>query len=365
MIFVRPNIEALSPYVPGEQPSANDQLKLNTNESPYSPPDSVIQALHAVSGELLRRYPPATSENFRSIAARTHGVKPEQIIATHGGDELLRLAFTVFCTPGNGSGTTSRGAAVMTPSYSLYDVLAAIQDTPLHRIELTEAFEIPAGAESRLAHSGCGLALVVNPHAPSGRRTPVQRLAALADVCPGVLLVDEAYVDFADEDALSLVTGPNAKKNVLLLRSLSKGYALAGIRFGYGIADPAIIQHLDKARDSYNLNVVSQRLAEAALEARETYRSLWTQVRKDREDLRLGLQQLGFVVFPSETNFLLATHPGGVAKTKSLFAHLKAQQIYVRYFPVPGLEDKLRITVGTAVQHQRLLAAVTRHLDVG
>jgi histidinol-phosphate aminotransferase len=353
MGYERDNIRRLSPYVPGEQPRSAQPIKLNTNENPYPPPDSVMSAIRNVTGEALRRYPAPRADRFRTVAAEAHGVGVEQMIATNGGDELLRLAITVFADPCAGEG----GIGLTEPTYSLYEVLGQIHGASITSVPRGPGLALPEGLAAAWNEAGCRVGFVVNPHAPSGRLESGEALRALASEFEGVLVVDEAYVDFASEDALPLVRDANALDNVLLLRSLSKGYSLAGLRFGYGIGQPDLIAALNKARDSYNLDAVAQAAATAALESRATARESREAVIAERRRLAAGLEALGFAVFPSETNFLLTVPPGD-AGAAALHERLKERNIFIRYFDQPGLTDKLRITVGRREENDALLAAL-------
>jgi histidinol-phosphate aminotransferase len=310
-----------------------------------------------VEPEALRRYPSPTAERFRAVAAETHGLAAENVIATNGGDELLRLAITTFVAPGEPIG-------VAEPSYSLYPVLAAIQDCPVTRVPLAEDWTPPEDLTDRMNEAGVRLTLLVNPHAPSGRLIDAERLAAIAEALDGLLLIDEAYVDFADPalryDATGLV---RRLGNVLLLRSLSKGYSLAGLRFGYGIGPAGLIEPMQqKTKDSYNTDAVSQKLAAAALADRENARRSWDAVRSERHRLAGVLEMLGLHVAPSQSNFLLATVPDGAEQAAGLYESLKRRRIYIRYFDQDRLRDKLRITVGTREQNDALLTALREQL---
>ncbi|MEM9884081.1 MAG: histidinol-phosphate transaminase [Planctomycetota bacterium] len=361
----RDNIERLDAYVPGEQPGYRQTsggsgggpgsvVKLNTNESPYPPSDAVLRAVRGLSAEALRLYPPADAAEFRVAAAEGHGLTPGHVIATNGGDELLRLLITVFCEPGiGGIGTTA-------PSYTLYPVLAAIQDTPLCVVDrLGDGFALPEDLAERWNGAGCRLAFLVNPHAPSGRLEPLDTVRALAEAFDGLLVVDEAYVDFAAHDALPLLRD-EARSDIVILRSLSKGYGLAGLRFGYGLADPAIIATLDKARDSYNTDIVAQVAATAAVRDVGYARSTWRKVIDERARLTAELRRRGFAVPDSESNFVLAAVPsGGAARAEAIYRHCKTHGVLIRYFgSQPRLGDRLRITVGTPAQTDRLLGLI-------
>ncbi len=362
MPYERDNITKLSPYTPGEQPQGLDVIKLNTNENPYPPTDEVMQAIYSVTPELLRRYPPVLAKTFREAAAEAHGVETEQIFETNGGDELLRLAVTVFCQPGQSAGESGGGIGTAEPSYSLYPVLAKIHDCEVVSIPLAEQFELPDDFAEKLNLAGCRLAFIVSPHAPSGRARSIDQLRAVAETFQGILLVDEAYVDFSDGDALDLVrnreAGGLALENVLILRSLSKGYSLAGLRFGYGIAQASLLQTLFKARDSYNCDILAQSAAAAALRSRDQASKTWQAVRTERERLTSEFQQRGFDVEPSSSNFLLVRPPAQGPKALAIYQMLKQKGILVRYFDQDRLRDRLRITIGTPEQDTRLLEAV-------
>ena len=355
--YERQNIRQLDSYVPGEQPETDGVIKLNTNENPYPPAEAVLSAIASVGGLLLRRYPPADAAAFRQIAAKVHGVSADHIMATNGGDELLRLAISVFCEPAGsrGDGGTVGGIGMGTPSYSLMKVLAAVHDTPLATIPLDEDFALPENFADRLNDEHCRLAVVVNPHAPSGRLESLQTLEDIARRFNGVVLIDEAYVDFADCDALGLLGSDRGLDNVLLLRTLSKGYSLAGLRFGYGIGHPDLIGVLNKARDSFNTDIIAQRAAMAALDNREEAHGTWKKVISQRELLSEELCERGYRVLPSESNFLLARPPLDGPEARTLYLRLKERKIFVRYFQDPMLSDKLRITVGTPSECKALL----------
>lgn len=354
MSYERANIAAMHGYTPGEQPTDPELVKLNTNENPYPPTNAVMAALREVTGEQLRRYPPPMADPFRSAAAAAHGVDVSNIIATNAGDELLRLAIATFVEPGCAIGTAD-------PSYSLYPVLAEAHGSPLHRVPLNEDWSLPEDFAQQMNDAGARLVFIVNPHAPSGSLRSVDDLRRIANDLDGVLLIDEAYVDFVDpacdHSTLPLVM---ERDNVLILRTLSKGYSLAGLRFGYGIGAASLVEPmLTKTKDSYNCDVVAQRLATAAIESRDVASETWASVRSERSRIAHALSDFGTPCCPSEANFVLATigdrYPGGAA---ALYQALADRHIYVRYFNQPRLDDKLRITVGTPDQNDQLLNAL-------
>ncbi|MEX2672813.1 MAG: histidinol-phosphate transaminase [Phycisphaeraceae bacterium] len=354
MAYERQNIQRMAGYVPGEQPADADVIKLNTNENPYQPAEPVLQAMRGVEAEALRRYPPPTAMPFREAAAELHGVHPENILATNGGDELLRLLITTFVEPGESIGVTE-------PSYSLYPVLAAVQDAPVVRVALHDDWSMPDDLAEQMNAAGVKLTLVVNPHAPSGTLADVATLRALATQLDGVLVIDEAYVDFVDPDlgydAVGLV---REMANVVILRSLSKGYSLAGLRFGYGIGSAGLIEPmLTKTKDSYNTDIVSQRVATAAIRHRDLAIRNCEAVRRERASMTEALAKLGLSCPPSQSNFVLASVPDDCAGgAKALHEALKQQGIFVRYFDQDRLRDKLRITIGTPRQNHALLEAL-------
>ena len=295
--YERSNIRNLAPYVPGEQPQAGTAVKLNTNENPHPPAVSVMAAIHAVSAEALRRYPPPTADTFCRTAARAHGLSPQQVIATNGGDELLRLAVTVFCEPAR-VGYRGAGVGVTEPTYGLVSVLVAIHDTVLVSVPLDEKFALPIDFADQVLRAGCRLVVLVNPHSPSGHLESTATLAAVAQRLRGraVLLIDEAYVDFATGDAVALLLPSSGLDNVLLLRTLSKGYSLAGLRFGYGLGHPTLVAALQKARDSFNTDVLAQAAATASLNHRDSAAQTWRAVIDERQRMTGELTSRGYRV---------------------------------------------------------------------
>lgn len=347
-------------YQSGEQPDDALTIKLNTNENPYPASPKVSEVVRNLNSENLRRYPPPTAESFRTVAADLHKVNLDNIIATRGGDELLRLVITTFVDPGE-------IIAMSDPSYSLYPVLAQIQNCPILKIPLQEDWSLPSDFISRVNKANSKLTFIVNPHAPTGRLLDKTTIRRLAEGINSILLVDEAYVDFIYPDirhnCLELI---NEFDNVIFLRTLSKGYSLAGLRFGYGIAHSKIIKPmLEKTRDSYNLDLFSQQIAVAALQDQSYARSTWQKVRNEKSRLVNQLDLLGFSSIESESNFLLVT-PSKQQKCSAidLYRYLKEKNILVRHFDAPRLKDKLRITVGTPEENKLLLEAISKILSL-
>jgi histidinol-phosphate aminotransferase len=352
MTYERLNISKMRGYTPGEQPAQDDIIKLNTNENPYPASPLVAEVLASVKVADLRRYPSPVAASFRSEAAAYHNVEPENIVPTNGGDELLRLAITTFANKGDTIG-------IAEPSYSLYPVLAEVQECHLQKIPLDDDWLLPGDIAEQLNDADAKIAFLVNPHAPTGMLLSADRIAAIAKNFNGVLVIDEAYVDFVDPTLnYDLVPLINSCNNLLILRTLSKGYSLAGLRFGYGIGAQSLIDPiLNKTRDSYNTDAISQQLATAAISSVEHARLSWDKVRQERERLAQALKLLGFNCLPSQSNFLLAKVPGEL-NAESIYHALKQQNILVRYFDQLRLDDRLRITVGTAEENTRLLYAV-------
>lgn len=335
----------------GEQPDDPNVIKLNTNELPFDPSPQVTQALRNFDPSILRVYPQPTADALRDQLAEHFELRRNNFIVTNGGDEALRLALTTFVEPGTTFAMTS-------PSYSLYPVLAQIQNANITEIPLGDDWLHPHDLAEQLNDAEAQLTCVVNPHAPSGQLTSAQDIEQLARTLEGVLLIDEAYVNFVDPQLMyNLVPLVNDLDNVLILRTFSKGYALAGLRLGYLIGHPALITPMvEKTRDSYNMDALSQIIGAAAFADHTYAQTLWQAVREARTQLTDGLRQLGFALFDSQTNFLLARIPGNAKlNAQQLYLALKDNGILVRYFDAPRLTDKLRITVGTTAQNQTLI----------
>jgi histidinol-phosphate aminotransferase len=343
-VAARPNIERMTGYVPGEQPAPGERvIKLNTNENPCPPSPRVMEAIRAFDPEGLRRYPNATADAFRDQAAKLHGVGRDQIIAGNGSDEILAMLVRAFVGPG-------QAIAWPDPTYSLYPVLADIQDARGVALPWAPDWQLPVDA---LLASGAQAIFFANPNAPSGTVVPPDTVRALARRFGGLVLVDEAYVDFADGDCVALV---RELPNVVVSRTLSKGYSLCGLRLGYAIAAPDIVDRLMKVKDSYNCHAIAITAGRAALEDQTHAAAGWRAVKGERDRLTGELTRRGWQVIPSQANFLLASVPGGDAG--ALYRQLKQQGILVRFFDKPGLDDKLRITVGRPDENDALLAAL-------
>ncbi|MBL4582611.1 MAG: histidinol-phosphate transaminase [Gammaproteobacteria bacterium] len=352
MNFERKNIQKMQGYAPGEQTSTADIIKLNTNENPYPPSPQVAAALKSIDVTALRRYPSPMADSFREAASKLHKLSAEQIIPTNGGDELLRLVLTTYVEPLD-------TIAVCKPSYSLYPVLAEIQGCQLKEISLLDDWSMPEDFLTQLNKSAAKLLILVNPNAPTGALLRADYLAEIAENFSGLLLIDEAYVDFIDPelnyDSISLI---NSHDNILILRTLSKAYSLAGLRFGYGIGAKSLIEPMMfKTRDSYNTDYIAQSLATAALNSIEYTRENCKRIRQSREKMRTDLRELGLIAPVSQSNFILCQVPESIGAEK-LYQQLKQRNILVRYFDQDRLRDKLRISIGTEAENAALVAAV-------
>lgn len=342
--FVRDNVRAMQGYAPGEQPAAGTRVvKLNTNENPFPPSPKVIEALREIDVEMLRRYPQPRADRFRTAAAKLLGVRPDMILCGNGSDDVLTVATRTFVPPGG-------KIAAPDPTYSLYPILANLESAQFHPVAWDADWQLPiAGLLAKKPNA----IYLANPNAPTGTITPIELIDELASTFDGVVLVDEAYVDFTDQSCIELV---HKHQNVVVSRTMSKGYSLAGIRFGYCVANEEVIAEMMKVKDSYNCDAISIIAATAAIEDQAYAKSNWKRIREERERVTASLTELGFDVIPSHGNFVLAGVPGGDGR--AFYLGLKQQGILVRYFDMPGLRDKLRITIGTSLENDALLGGV-------
>ena len=345
MSYFRENIDKADGYTPGFQPVDVDVIKLNTNENPYPPTPAVLEVLANINPEQLRRYPDPLGNSFRAAAGEVNGVGADFIMDCNGGDEVLTIAMRAFCDE-------TRAVAYPVPTYSLYPILAALQNCKKIEVPFDGEFNLPAN----LAKTPAALTIVCNPNAPSGSFISCGEMASLADELEGVLLVDEAYVDFANENCVGLVKDFD---NVIILRSMSKGYSLAGVRFGYAIAQPNLIEGLMKIKDSYNVDAMATAAATAAIKDRDYFNEAVGKVKAQRQRLTEALRELKFDVPDSFANFVLADC--GSYNAADIYENLVQRNIYVRYFAELG--NKLRITVGTPEQNDKLLSAIKENIS--
>jgi histidinol-phosphate aminotransferase len=340
--YFRKNIAALAGYVPGEQPRENMVIKLNTNENPYPPSPQVIAALRKASNRSLRLYPEPLAESLRAVAANVYGVQPENILAGNGSDEILSIITRSFV------GLEDR-VAFPVPTYSLYDTLVAIQQGERVTVDYPPDFAVP----ETLASQNAALTFLCNPNSPSGTLVSLQDIERLAHAVSGILVIDEAYVDFAESEGASTLPLIKHLPNLVVLRTFSKSFSLAGMRIGLAFASEEIISGMMKVKDSYNLNRLSLVAATAALCDMPWMRRNIRRIQRSRGQLSTGLRKMGFYVYPSHANFVMARKKEQNLKT--VYERLKSKKILVRYFDVPGLQDSLRITVGTPQEVRALL----------
>jgi histidinol-phosphate aminotransferase len=338
--LVRPAVAVMQGYIPGEQPGGRKVVKLNTNENPYAPSASVREAIATAAGS-LQLYPDPTAASLRQVAGELWGVDPAGIVAGNGSDELLTLLMRAVVEPG-------QGVAYPTPTYSLYDTLVEIQGAEAVRVAYPDTWELPRALDTVAAK----LFLICNPNAPSATAIAQARIEELLAARPDALIVvDEAYGDFAEASALSLV---RRYPNLLVLRTLSKSYSLAGLRVGLAMTTPELARQLHKVRDTYNLSAVAQAGAIAALRDQPSFLANRARIVATRERLTADLRARGFEVPESAANFVLARRPG--KSLEGLMLGLRDKGVLVRFFA--GLPDAIRITVGTDAEIDALLSAL-------
>jgi histidinol-phosphate aminotransferase len=343
--YFRKNIAALAGYVPGEQPRDEKVIKLNTNENPYPASPRVFAALRKAINRSLRLYPEPLADSLRTVAATAYGVKRENILAGNGSDEILSIIMRSFIGPQD-------RVAFPVPTYSLYDTLIAIQEGQPSPVDYLPDFSLPEA----LAAQNAAVTFLCNPNSPSGTIVPLPDIERLARAVSGILVVDEAYVDFAESEGASMVPLISRLSNLIVLRTFSKSFSLAGMRVGLAFASEEIISGMMKVKDSYNLNRLSLVAATAALQDMSWMTRNVRRIQRSRRQLSTGLRKMGFYVYPSHANFVMARKTE--QNLKRLYERLKDQQIFVRYFDVPGLQDSLRITVGTPQEIRALLKEI-------
>jgi histidinol-phosphate aminotransferase len=347
--YVRPDIRALVSYTTGEQQPGS--IKLNTNECAYDPSPQVRAALAAIADESLRLYPDPHSRHLREIAASRFSLQPEQIIAGNGSDDCLTILFRTFLTPGD-------RVACPWPSYGLYDTLAAIQGVDVVHVNYARSathWNLPEG----LVTTGARLIVVANPNNPSSTLVPVDHLRLLAERLDGILVVDEAYVEFAlgagGGARASMLPHLDAHPNLVVLRTFSKSYSLAGARLGLLFAAAPLVAEMVKVKDSYNVNAITQALGAAALQDRAHHADVISRTLQERARLEQRLAAFGWTWPEAWGNFLLCEIG---ARAREIFEGLRARKILVRYWDTPELRTSLRITVGRPEQNDALLAAL-------
>jgi histidinol-phosphate aminotransferase len=331
--YFRANIEAMAGYVPGEQPQSGLFIKLNTNENPYPPSPHVAKAV-TIAAQRLQKYPDPTATPFRQAAAKVLGVEPDWILCGNGSDDILTIVTRALV----GEGEALRFPY---PSYILYRTLAELQGArSLEDIQFQPDWTLPSDFAASCQNAK--LVILANPNSPSGTVVPPQKVLELAEQLPCPLLVDEAYADFAETNCMDLV----AKcERIMVSRTLSKSYALAGLRFGYIVAQPKMIEQLMKVKDSYNCDTLSIAAATAAIDDQTWLASTRAKILATRTRFIREMRNLGFMSVDSQANFVWNTHPKLPAKP--LYEGLKEHRILVRYMRYEGWGDGLRISIGT------------------
>ena len=341
MLPTRDCVRQTPAYTPGEQPQTAGFTKLNTNENPYPPPAEIFAHLPEQL-EKVRLYPDPISKELRQTAAELYGITADQIIAGNGSDDILNIALRTFVNP-------CESVAFLDLTYSLYETIARVHGANIIEFPTNDKFEL-AGS---IICPEAKLIFLASPNPPLGKHLERDYLEATCANASGLVLIDEAYVDFSDDNHLDFLSRYD---NVIISRTMSKSYSLAGLRVGFGFASRAIIEQMDKVRDSYNLDRIAQTLATAALKHHNYFEEVWQKVRQTRGRLITSLRELGFIVFDSEANFILASPPQ--ISASELYNQLKERQILVRYFKHPRIQNYVRISIGTDEEIDRLLSAI-------
>jgi len=346
-VRIAKSVRRLEAYTPGEQPKARSVVKLNTNENPYPPSPACAEVLKKFPLDRLRRYPDPVFADLRAALAELNGTTPERVFVGNGSDEVLAVAAKTFVEDDEAIGS-------LDPSYSLYKTLAAIRNVKW--VGLARGPKGPSPV-ARIP-SNVSLFLWTNPNAPTGELAEPSEIAAFAKRFRGVVIVDEAYADFSRTNCMPFAAA-GRNRNVIVMRTFSKSYSLAGLRVGYCVGPEDLIAAMYKVKDSYNVDAVAQAVALAAVKDQAWMRANVAKVVKTRARFVRELESRGWDVIPSESNFVFA-RPPAPAKAAELFESLRARNIFVRYFPGPKTGDRLRITIGTDGQMKALLAALDR-----
>ncbi len=337
------HVRRLTAYTPGEQPKTRKVVKLNTNENPYPPSPEIKRVLAGLDLDCLRRYPDPECGELRQALAELTSAKAECIFVGNGSDEILSLLARAFVE-------NDETIVSLDPSYSLYQTLAAIRDVKWGKADLD-------GWPPKAA-----LFLLTNPNAPTGEFREPAAIAEMAKKFKGVVVVDEAYADFARDNCMALATAAD-NRNLIVMRTFSKSFSLAGLRVGYCVGPKALIDALYKIKDSYNVDAVAQAVALAAVKDAAWMRRNAAKVIATRRRFTAALEKRGWDVTASESNFVFA-RPPAPGNAAEIFAALRARDIFVRYFPGPKTKERLRVTIGTESQMNKLLRAIDElHLE--
>ena len=356
-LFAAEAVKSLKAYVPGEQPSGGGWVKLNTNEFPYPPSPRVAEAIIAeLKGGRdanLRLYPNPESRALRRAVAEHFGLEEKNAIIGNGSDDILNLAVRAFADKNLRIGA-------MRLSYSLYPVLANIQGAKYEEFDFGKNFSIPT---RRICESGVNIFFLTSPNAPTAHGYEISEVEKLLKSFKGLVLIDEAYAPFSKAGSAACLV--KKYKNAIVVCTMSKGWALAGMRVGWALADESAIGVLDKVRDSYNVDRLAQAAALAAIKDKSYYRRLCAKIVSTRAATEKFFDKIGFGYVPSSANFILvrpaANGKSGADVAADLFGHLKSEKILVRYFASdPLVNDSLRVTVGTPEEMEKFKESVKR-----
>jgi len=339
---VRRCIQTMQGYVPGKQPGAGSYIKLNTNENPYPPSPRVLAALREAVAPELRLYPDPVATQLRETAAALYGCEVDEVIAGNGSDDILTMLFRTFLNAGDVIATPA-------PSYTLYNVLSALQDATCQEIPMGPDYTLPEDLD---AH-GAKVVIIVNPNAPTGVLHPQAALRAFLERTQAIVVIDEAYADFAGESAIAML---KEFPHLIVIRTLSKSYSLAGMRLGLGFARREIIAEMMKVKDSYNLDRLSIVAGCAALQDQAWLHETVGMIIRTRTWLRQELVALGLHIPPSRSNFVFPRIPDG--RAAEVFEALEKRRILVRYFRGTLVKDSLRVTVGTDAEVETFVRAL-------
>ena len=348
-------VRNLAPYVYGEQPQGRGVIKINTNEAAYPASPKIRQVLAKFDFERLRRYPSADFKELRAELAKLHQTTIDRIFVGNGSDEILSLMTDAFVED-------DEAIVTLDPSYSLYRTLADIRGVRWVGFSWEDVRRETRDFTSKVSclESSASLALITSPNNPTGVQIPPKEIAAFAKRFPGVVVVDEAYVDYADVDCMALATA-KANRNVIVMRTFSKAYALAGLRVGYCVGPKDLIEALYKIKDSYNVDAIAQAVALAAVKDQKYLKSLVAKVLKTRAWFVAELEKRGWDVMPTQANFVFARPPcakTAKADSKRVFEGLRERNIFIRYFSGPKTCDRVRISIGTDAQMRRVLKEI-------
>jgi len=339
---VRRALQGFQAYTPGEQPPDGEGwVKLNTNESPLPPSPRVLEAIKRAADDSLRLYPSPTAQPAREAIARHFGMDPSCVLVGNGGDELIELCFRAFAGAGD-------EVAFPTPTYPLLEPLCRIHEAVASRHPIEMPWELPPS----LGADPARLKFIVNPNSPTGALFDRSLIEAAVVASGGIVVIDEAYVDFAPQSCLPIL---ERHENVLLLRTFSKSYALAGLRIGFALGSRDLIETIESVKDSYNVDRLAIVAAVAAIEDEDHHRKLVDEVVTNRDALAGELANLGFELVPSSANFIFARPP---RQATEVVAGLRERKILVRHYDREPIAGWIRITIGTRAQHEMLIAAL-------